>query len=36
MKPRHAAALTVVGWYLMVPQLQPRKLTTGASFISAD
>ena len=23
MKPRHAAALALVGWYLMVPQLLP-------------
>ena len=25
MKPRHAAALALVGWYLMVPQIQSEK-----------
>jgi hypothetical protein len=37
MKPRHAAALALVGWYLMVPALRPlethsEKWTVIATF----
>jgi hypothetical protein len=29
MKPRHAAALALVGWYLMTPPLGPAKCSRG-------
>ena len=36
MKPRHAAALALVGWYLMVPPLvdEPYKVNTEAPLPS--
>jgi hypothetical protein len=36
MKPRHAAALVLVSWYLMVPPLvdEPYKVNTEAPLAS--
>jgi hypothetical protein len=35
MKPRHAAALALVGWYLMVPPLRHGK-PTGADAVGPE
>ncbi len=32
MKPRHAAALALAGWYLMTPPIENEKVNPGAKF----
>jgi hypothetical protein len=36
MKPRHAAALALVGWYLMVPQLNEKGVNSNAPMSDWD
>jgi hypothetical protein len=36
MKPRHAAALALVGWYLMAPPLDGPNVQIGKSCAAND